>query len=32
VRHGEVSEAAQYSGRLVGPEWQCPFQNPRSAR
>ncbi|TCU58663.1 hypothetical protein EDF58_103199 [Novosphingobium sp. PhB57] len=32
ARHGEVSEAAQYSGRLVGPEWQCPFQNPRSAR
>lgn len=32
ARHGEVSEAAQYSGRLVGPEWQCPFQNPRSAQ
>jgi len=32
ARHGETSEAAQYSGRLVGPEWQCPFQNPRAAR
>jgi FPC/CPF motif-containing protein YcgG len=23
--HGEASEARQYSGRLVGPEWRCPF-------
>ncbi len=30
VRHGEVSEAAQYSGRLVGPEWKCPFHDSRS--
>lgn len=25
-RFGEVSEARQYSGRAVGPEWVCPFQ------
>jgi uncharacterized protein len=25
---GEESEARQYSGRAVGPEWECPF-NPR---
>ncbi|MDF7776041.1 guanitoxin biosynthesis heme-dependent pre-guanitoxin N-hydroxylase GntA [Sphingomonas sp. AOB5] len=24
--HGTSSEARQYSGRVVGPEWQCPFQ------
>jgi FPC/CPF motif-containing protein YcgG len=24
-RHGEDSEARQYSGRVVGAEWQCPF-------
>lgn len=24
-RHGEVSEARQYSGRVVGTEWKCPF-------
>ncbi len=26
ARYGTVSEARQYSGRLVGDEWQCPFQ------
>ncbi len=26
ARHGESSEARQYSGRIVGPDWQCPFQ------
>lgn len=31
ARHGETSEAAQYSGRLVGADWQCPFRDPRSA-
>jgi uncharacterized protein len=31
ARHGEASEAAQYSGRQVGPDWQCPFHDPRSA-
>lgn len=30
ARHGEASEAAQYSGRLVGEDWKCPFRDPRS--
>lgn len=30
-RFGEASEAAQYSGRKVGPEWKCPFSDPRNA-
>jgi FPC/CPF motif-containing protein YcgG len=30
ARHGEASEAAQYSGRLVGKEWQCPFHDQRT--
>lgn len=25
ARHGEASEARQYSGRVVGAEWRCPF-------
>lgn len=25
ARHGEVSEARQYSGREVGDDWVCPF-------
>lgn len=25
ARHGEASEARQYSGRVVGDEWSCPF-------
>ena len=25
ARHGEVSEARQYSGRAVGGDWNCPF-------
>jgi uncharacterized protein len=28
-RHGEASEAAQYSGRAVDGEWQCPFRDAR---
>lgn len=32
ARHGEASEARQYSGRQVGEDWQCPFRDPRSAR
>ena len=24
--HGDCSEAAQYSGRVVGADWRCPFQ------
>ncbi|HEY0958190.1 MAG TPA: guanitoxin biosynthesis heme-dependent pre-guanitoxin N-hydroxylase GntA [Novosphingobium sp.] len=30
ARHGEKSEAAQYSGRAVGPDWRCPFRDPRA--
>ncbi|MDO7841952.1 guanitoxin biosynthesis heme-dependent pre-guanitoxin N-hydroxylase GntA [Sphingomonas immobilis] len=26
ARHGEASEARQYSGRAVDGEWRCPFQ------
>lgn len=26
ARHGEMSEARQYSGRAVSDAWQCPFQ------
>ncbi|QWC56008.1 YqcI/YcgG family protein [Erythrobacter sp. 3-20A1M] len=29
-RHGESSEARQYSGRKVDAEWQCPFRDPRA--
>lgn len=25
ARHGSVSEARQYSGRLVGSDWVCPY-------
>lgn len=25
ARHGEMSEARQYSGRAVDPQWRCPF-------
>lgn len=25
ARHGESSEARQYSGRAVGADWRCPF-------
>ena len=32
TRHGEASEARQYSGRLVGDEWRCPFTDPRATR
>lgn len=31
ARHGEASEARQYSGRQVGDDWRCPFQDPRAA-
>ncbi len=30
-RHGEASEAAQYSGRLVSEGWHCPFRDPRNS-
>lgn len=26
ARHGEMSEARQYSGRMVGQDWRCPFR------
>lgn len=29
ARHGEVSEARQYSGRVVGQDWVCPFSDKR---
>lgn len=29
ARHGEASEARQYSGRKVGEDWACPFKDPR---
>ncbi|PEQ12736.1 hypothetical protein B2G71_10575 [Novosphingobium sp. PC22D] len=32
ARHGEKSEAAQYSGRVVGPDWKCPFSDKRDAK
>jgi FPC/CPF motif-containing protein YcgG len=28
ARHGESSEARQYSGRAVGDDWKCPFHAP----
>lgn len=30
ARHGDVSEARQYSGRAVETGWQCPFSDPRT--
>lgn len=31
ARHGEASEARQYSGRAVDDGWKCPFSDPRAA-
>lgn len=31
ARHGEVSEARQYSGRQVPDDWTCPFKGRRPA-
>lgn len=31
ARHGETSEARQYSGRAVNDDWRCPFQDPRKS-
>jgi FPC/CPF motif-containing protein YcgG len=31
ARHGEASEAAQYSGRAVPDGWTCPFRDARLA-
>lgn len=30
ARHGENSEARQYSGRLVDDSWSCPFRDKRA--
>ncbi|MDR7102369.1 guanitoxin biosynthesis heme-dependent pre-guanitoxin N-hydroxylase GntA [Croceicoccus sp. BE223] len=30
ARHGDMSEARQYSGRMVGDHWECPYVDPRS--
>ena len=31
ARHGESSEALQYSGRMVEEDdWQCPFRDKRT--
>lgn len=30
ARFGEESEARQYSGRVVGDDWCCPFRDPRA--
>ena len=30
ARHGEASEARQYSGRIVDDDWECPFRDPRA--
>jgi FPC/CPF motif-containing protein YcgG len=31
ARHGEMSEARQYSGRAVSEAWRCPFQGRTGA-
>ncbi len=30
ARHGDASEARQYSGRAVSDEWACPFRDKRA--
>ena len=30
ARHGELSEARQYSGRAVADDWKCPFAGRRT--
>lgn len=30
ARHGEISEARQYSGRAVNDGWSCPFRDKRA--
>lgn len=32
ARHGEASEAVQYSGRQVGEGWECPFRDKREGK
>ncbi|MBS7671771.1 YqcI/YcgG family protein, partial [Croceicoccus gelatinilyticus] len=31
ARHGENSEARQYSGRLIEDDWACPFRDRRAS-
>ncbi|MDP1026567.1 guanitoxin biosynthesis heme-dependent pre-guanitoxin N-hydroxylase GntA [Sphingomonas sp. KR1UV-12] len=31
ARHGEISEARQYSGRAVDADWKCPFRRGSAA-
>ena len=31
-RHGDTSEARQYSGRAVGADWACPFRYAGDAK
>lgn len=31
ARHGETSEARQYSGRVVGQDWSCPYKRRAAA-
>lgn len=31
ARHGEASEARQYSGRVVEAGWRCPFRDKRAS-
>jgi FPC/CPF motif-containing protein YcgG len=31
-RHGDTSEARQYSGRVVGNDWACPFRYAGQAK
>lgn len=32
ARHGETSEARQYSGRVVEDGWRCPFSDKRASK
>lgn len=32
ARHGETSEARQYSGRVVEEGWRCPFSDKRAVK
>lgn len=32
ARHGTISEARQYSGRVVDESWKCPFQRGASGK
>ena len=31
ARHGTVSEARQYSGRVIEPDWSCPYSRKATA-